>query len=128
MKHKKFHGSISLILGCSITVVASPVMITQPEFAQNSPSDNRQTWCLNQGGHWIGSSCQWENLNLTVQVETELGRACRERQGVWQTLYEEVCIPQCYGGFCTLMCDPVTIEYVEKGVSCVWYSDIQPVP
>jgi hypothetical protein len=92
---------------------------------QNSRSEisegELKTWCSQAGGIWLGKSCEWQEL-LSEDEELSLDRQCGDRGGIWQTLYEEMIGPGfCGNGFCTG--DAVVIDYVEKGVGCVWEAD-----
>ena len=78
-----------------------------------------KSWCSLSGGIWLGKSCEWQSF-LEEELEVSLDGQCRDRGGVWQTLYEEIIVPNCQGDVCTLEIDADNIEYVETGVGCIW--------
>ncbi|MGL5082097.1 MAG: hypothetical protein ACRC8A_11485 [Microcoleaceae cyanobacterium] len=114
-----------------LSLLCHRVALTQANVDPSAGQGDRQAWCRDQGGTWINQkmnpSCQWANLSLPPQQEIQLGQACSDQNGIWQTLVEEVYTPQCSGDVCLPMYDPLAADYVEKGITCIWYSDIEPV-
>jgi hypothetical protein len=97
--------------------VIRPDILNQTAIFEFSEGESK-TWCSQAGGTWFGKSCQWQDF-LEEERELSLDRQCSDRNGIWQTVYEEVIGPSfCGNGFCTS--DAVVIDYVEKGVGCVW--------
>jgi hypothetical protein len=94
-----------------------PTILAQT-FPPETSEGELKSWCSQAGGAWLGQSCQWQDFP-EEDAELSLDRQCRDRGGIWQTLYEETIGPSiCSGGFCTA--DAVVIDYIEKGVGCVW--------
>lgn len=95
----------------------TPIILAQ-ELPPETSDGALKTWCSQAGGVWLGQSCQWQDF-LEEDAELSLNHQCSDRGGIWQTLYEEMSGPSiCSGGFCTA--DAVVIDYLEKGVGCVW--------
>lgn len=109
--------------GTARAEVTAPIPTLRPaRVAQTFPPETSQgalkTWCSQAGGAWLGEYCQWQDF-VDEEREFSLDRQCSDRNGIWQTLYQEVIGPSaCGSGFCTA--DAVAIDYVEIGIGCVW--------
>lgn len=118
MNRRLISNSISCLalLGLSFCIIES---------TKAQSTNNPQNWCQQRGGNWNKDSCQWEEIDIEEAREIRLSQECHHQKGIWQTLFEEIYIPKCSGGdVCLPVYDPFSVEYIEKGVVCTWYSDI----
>jgi hypothetical protein len=117
-------GSISIVDIAKVAAISQqnltihPVTIAQTFLTEMSAAELKN-WCSKSSGTWLGKSCEWQDM-LEEERELNLDGQCRDRGGIWQTLYEEIVVPNCQGDVCTLEIDADNIEYVETGIGCVW--------